>query len=239
MKGREAFQEIDYRAMFGTVAKWAVEIDRVERIPEILARAWATALSGRPGPVVIALPEDMLSARTDAEPLKAPIHISEPAPDPADLARARDLLSRAARPLILIAGSNWSEPGRAALHSFAETSDIPVVAAFRFQDRFDNFSPVYAGEAGVGMPPHIKALVREADVILALNLRFGEMTTDGYTLLRVPVPDADPRPCLGPGTGQGLCAGSRHPCQPQCRGRGADAGIRPLGGLAGKGAAEL
>ncbi len=189
MKGREAFQEIDYRAMFGTVAKWAVEIDRVERIPEILARAWMTAISGRPGPVVIALPEDMLSARTDAAPLAGPIRVGEPAAGPADLAQARDLLAGAQRPLILMGGANWSETGRAGLRRFAETSDIPVVAAFRYQDQFDNFSSVYAGEAGVGMPPHVKALIRGADVILALNTRFGEMTTDGYTLLRVPVPD--------------------------------------------------
>lgn len=188
MKGREAFQEIDYRAVFGTMAKWAVEIDRVDRIPEILARAWTTATTGRPGPVVIALPEDMLTSLTDAAPLTGPARVAEPAPSPDAVAEAEAMLSGAARPLILIGGCNWSDAGTQALQSFAEASDIPVIAAFRYQDRFDNFSAVYAGEAGVGMPAHVKALIRDADVILAVNVRFGEMTTDGYTLLSVPVP---------------------------------------------------
>ena len=188
MKGREAFQEIDYRAVFGTMAKWAVEIDRVERIPEILARAWTTATTGRPGPVVIALPEDMLTATTDAPPLQGPARIAEPAPAPEAMEEALGLLAGAERPLILIAGTSWTEGGRAALQGFAEASDIPVIAAFRYQDQFDNFSPVYCGEAGVGMPAHVKGLIRDADVILAVNARFGEMTTDAYTLLDVPVP---------------------------------------------------
>ncbi|MTE01576.1 thiamine pyrophosphate-binding protein [Paracoccus sp. YIM 132242] len=188
MKGREAFQELDYRAVFGGMAKWAVEIDHADRIPEILARAWTTATTGRPGPVVIALPEDMLTSPTDAAPLAGPARVAEPAPTPDAVAEARAMLSDAARPLILIGGCNWTAEGQQALRAFAEASDIPVIAAFRYQDRFDNFSPVYAGEAGVGMPPHVKALIRDADVILAINVRFGEMTTDGYTLLDVPVP---------------------------------------------------
>ncbi len=188
MKGREAFQEIDYPAVFGTVAKWAVEIDRVERIPEILARAWVTATTGRPGPVVIALPEDMLTTLTDAAPLTGPARIAAPAPDAAAVADALALLQGAARPLILMGGCNWTAAGQQALQSFAEASDIPVVAAFRYQDQFDNHSPVYVGEAGVGMPPHVRRLMTDADVILAINVRFGEMTTDGYTLLNVPVP---------------------------------------------------
>jgi acetolactate synthase I/II/III large subunit len=188
MKGREAFQELDYRAVFGTMAKWAVEIDDAERIPEILARAWTTATTGRPGPVVIALPEDMLTSMTDAVPLTGPTKISEPAPAAAAVEAALALLAKARRPLVLTAGANWTEGGKTALQAFAEASDIPVLAAFRFQDQFDNFSPVYAGEAGVGMPAHVKGLIRDADVILAINVRFGEMTTDGYTLLSVPVP---------------------------------------------------
>ena len=188
MRGREAFQEIDYRAVYGTMAKWAVEIDEAGRLPEILARAWATATTGRPGPVVIALPEDMLSAPTIASPLIGPARIAEPAPDAATLAEARAILAASQRPLILIGGCNWTEAGRAALKSFAEASDIPVVAAFRYQDQFDNFSTVFAGEAGVGMPPNVRRLLTQADAILAINVRFGEMTTDGYTLLKVPVP---------------------------------------------------
>ncbi|WBU53051.1 thiamine pyrophosphate-binding protein [Paracoccus sp. SCSIO 75233] len=188
MKGREAFQEIDYRAVFGTMAKWAVEIDDVDRIPEVLSRAWITATTGRPGPVVIALPEDMLTSLTDQAPLTGPARIAESAPAPDAVVEAQKLLADAKRPLILMGGCNWTDAGRDALQNFAEASDIPVVAAFRYQDQFDNHSPVYAGEAGVGMPPHVKALIREADVILAVNVRFGEMTTDGYTLLDVPVP---------------------------------------------------
>ncbi|WP_296746940.1 thiamine pyrophosphate-dependent enzyme [Mesorhizobium sp.] len=188
MKGREAFQEIDYRAVFGTMAKWAVEIDSVERIPEILGRAWVTATTGRPGPVVVALPEDMLTSLTDVAPLSGSTKVAEAAAAPEAMDEALGLLAGAKRPLLLIAGANWSQAGKRALQSFAEESDIPVVAAFRYQDQIDNFSPAYCGEAGVGMPPHVKGLVRDADVILAINTRFGEMTTDGYTLLSVPEP---------------------------------------------------
>lgn len=188
MKGREAFQEIDYRAVFGTMAKWAVEIDDVDRIPEILSRAWTMAVTGRPGPVVVALPEDMLTSETSVRPLAGPVYVAEPAPDPVALASARDILASAQRPLILMGGCNWSASGKAALQSFAEASNIPVVAAFRYQDMFDNHSPVYSGEAGVGMPQHVRNLILSADAILAINVRFGEMTTDGYTLLTVPEP---------------------------------------------------
>ncbi len=188
MKGREAFQELDYRAVFGTMAKWAVEIDAVERIPEILARAWKVATTGRPGPVVIALPEDMLTALTDVTPLSGPAEICEPAPTPLALEKAAELISAAERPLVLIGGCNWTRAGSTALKSFAEKSDIPVVAAFRYQDQFDNFSDVFCGEAGVGMPAHVRRMMTEADMILAINIRFGEMTTDGYTLLSVPEP---------------------------------------------------
>ena len=188
MKGREAFQEIDYRAVFGTMAKWAVEIDDADRIPEILARAWTTALTGRPGPVVIALPEDMLTRLTEARPLTGPTRVAEPAPDAATMAEVQAMLRAAKRPLILMGGCNWTPAGQAALQGFAEASDIPVIAAFRYQDQFDNFSPAYAGEAGVGMPAPVRRLILEADLILAINVRFGEMTTDGYTLLTVPVP---------------------------------------------------
>ena len=188
MRGREAFQELDYRAVFGSMAKWAVEIDDVDRIPEIMARAWKTALTGRPGPVVIALPEDMLTSVPTAPPLAGPTTIAAPAPAADAVAAAQAMLEGAARPLILYGGCNWTAAGRHALQRFAEGSDIPVVAVFRYQDQFDNFSPCFCGEAGVGMTPAVRALIREADVIVAVNNRFGENATDGWRLLNVPVP---------------------------------------------------
>ena len=188
MRGREAFQEVDYRAMFAPLAKWVTEVDDAARLPELLARAWVTALEGRPGPVVMALPEDMLTSLTDAPVLNAITRMAEPAPDATALAAAQQMLAQAQRPLILYGGCNWTTQGRTALQTCAEASDIPVVAAFRYQDQFDNHSACFAGEAGVGMMPHVKALIRDADVILAINVRFGEMTTDGYQVLSVPVP---------------------------------------------------
>lgn len=185
---REAFQEVDYRAVFGTVAKWAVEVDHADRIPELLSRAWAVATSGRPGPVVMALPEDMLTDLTAAEPLTGPANITAAAPDGAAMAATHALLARAERPLILIGGNLWPEAGRAALQGFAETAAIPVITAFRCQDAYDNHSPCYAGEAGVGMPPHVRDLISRADVILALGTRFDEMTTEAWQLLAVPCP---------------------------------------------------
>lgn len=188
MKDREAFQEVDYRRVFGGLAKWATEIDDVNRLPEVFARAWKTAITGRPGPVVVALPEDMLTTLTDAAPLPELRVIAEPAPDADSLAAARDALAQARAPLMFLGGANWTPEGRAALKSFAEASDIPVLSVFRYQDHFDNHSPCFCGEAGVGMWPSVKALIRDADVILAVNARFGENSTEGYTLLDVPVP---------------------------------------------------
>ncbi len=188
MKGREAFQEVDYRAMFGTLAKWVVEIDRVERIPELLARAWTVALTGRPGPVVVALPQDVLTARSDAAPLAAAPRIAEAAPEPATLQEALALIAGAERPALLIGGCNWSAAGRAALQAFAEASDIPVIAALRCQDMFDNHSPCYGGDMGLGVTEGIRTTLRDADVVLAINTRFGETTTEGYTLFAVPEP---------------------------------------------------
>ncbi len=188
MKGREAFQEIDYRAVYGTMAKWAVEIDRVERVPEILARAWKTATTGRPGPVVVALPEDMLTSMSDVAPLRGPAVVAEPAPSAAAMAEVRNILSQAKRPLILYGGCNWSAEASRQLQAFAEASDIPVVSVFRYIDQFDNHSPTFCGEAGVGMVASVKKLMGDADVILAINNRFGENSTDGYTLLSVPMP---------------------------------------------------
>ena len=188
MRDREAFQEIDYRAMFGTVAKWVTEIDDAARIPEIMARAWKTALTGRRGPVVVALPEDMLSGPATAAPLPGPVHYPEPHPDPDALAAGLAALEAAERPLLLFGGCDWTEAGSRALEAFAEASDIPVLSAFRYGDAFDNHSRCYCGEAGVGMAPLARRLLLEADAILAINARFGENSTEGWTLLDVPTP---------------------------------------------------
>ena len=185
---REAFQEINYRAYFGSIAKWVTQIDDAARIPELLARAWTTALSGRPGPVVVALPEDMLTSRCDTQTLTKSIVVPEPAPTQPAVKQTLQLLSQAERPLILAGGTRWTSEGRSALQQLAQSCNIPVLAAFRFQDVYDNHLDTYAGDAGVGMAAHTKALIQEADVILAVNVRFGEMTTDAYTLLNVPEP---------------------------------------------------
>lgn len=188
MQGREAFQEIDYRAAFGALAKWVTQVDSVDRLPEVLSRAWKTAVSGRPGPVVVALPEDILSASTDVAAVSQGVPMSEPAIDSTTLAQVQQLLSAARQPVILYGSCQWSPQGATALQQFAEQSHMPVISAFRYVDQFDNHSNVYCGEAGVGMPGYIKQLLTEADVILAINVRFGEMSTDGYTLLDVPEP---------------------------------------------------
>ena len=185
VKGREAFQEVDYTAFFGPLAKWVVEIDDVNRVPEIISRAWTVALSGRPGPVVVALPEDMLVAQSEAEPC-GPVVIPEPAPSAADVRGIADRLTAAERPVILLGGTRWTEDSARAIEGFASTHDVPVVAAFRFHDIIDNDCPAYAGDAGVAMNGYMKSLLHEADLILAVNIRFGELTTDGYSLFTAP-----------------------------------------------------
>ncbi len=187
-QGREAFQEVDYRAFFGPIAKWATEITAPDRVPEVLQRAWTTAISGRPGPVVVALPEDVLSGTTSADPLSAPIRIAEAAPGSESLGQIAAALAGAEHPLIIAGGGGWRPEGRAALQSLAETAQIPVTTAFRYNDLIDNRSPVYAGDAGVGMPGNVRSMIETADAILALNIRFGEMTTDAYRLFGVPKP---------------------------------------------------
>lgn len=189
LREREAFQEVDYRAVFGSMVKWVTEIEHTERVPELVARAWKVAISGRPGPVVVALPENTLNGSTDAVmPVASVRPLAEPAPDPAALADARAMLEAAKRPLMIVGGSMISEDSQRRLEHFAQSSNIPAIAAFRYQDCFDNHSSAFCGEAGVGMPPHVQQLIREADTILAVNVRFGEMTTNAYTLMDVPVP---------------------------------------------------
>jgi len=185
-RDREMFQEVDYRQYFGPIAKWATEIEHVERIPEIISRAWMTALSGRPGPVVVALPENVVSEMTDVEPISRSAPLPVPSATSTSLDSVRTALTEAERPVILMGGGGWTEAGSSALEHFAAASDIPVVAAFRYQDMYDNNAPTYAGEAGVGMLPQVKATLTNADLILAIGVRFGEMTTDAHTLFDLP-----------------------------------------------------
>jgi acetolactate synthase-1/2/3 large subunit len=184
---REAFQEIDYRRMFEPMTKWVAQIDRVERIPELVARAFSVACAGRPGPVVLALPEDMLRAESDTADARA-YRVVRPSPAAADVDGVRSLLEQCERPLAIIGGAGWTPRATRDLRTFLEASAIPAGAAFRRQDALDNDSPSYVGDVGIGINPALAARVRDADLILAVGPRLGEMTTSGYTLLDVPVP---------------------------------------------------
>jgi len=184
---REAFQEIDYRRMFGPLAKWVAQIDRVDRVPEYLARAFATACSGRPGPVVLALPEDMLTRETDVGDAR-PFAPVQPHPAPGDIARLRELLAGAKRPLAIVGGPGWTAQAARDVRTFVEANELPAGAAFRRQDALDNDSPSYVGDVGIGLNPKLAARVREADLVLAIGPRLGESTTSGYTLLTSPTP---------------------------------------------------
>jgi len=184
---REAFQEIDYRAMFGGVAKWAAQIDRADRIPEYVAHAWRTAMSGRPGPVVLALPEDMLSTRAEVDDV-ARVDAVAAAPDTELVAAAARRIGLAKRPLVIVGGSRWDAAACRALREVAEALELPVACGFRNQDLFDNRHRLYAGDVGIGINPKLAARVREADVLLVIGERLGEMTTSGYSLLAAPAP---------------------------------------------------
>jgi acetolactate synthase I/II/III large subunit len=190
-RDREAFQEVDYRQMFGPgtlgFAKWVGEVQDADRLPEYVARAFHTAMQGRPGPVVLALPEDMLRAPTAAAvlPRVAP---AQAAPTPAALAELSRLLEAAERPFVIAGGSGWDAASCLALERFAEAWQLPVGCAFRFQDVFDNRHPNYAGDVGIGINPKLAARIGAADLVLALGARLGEMTTGGYELLRAPRP---------------------------------------------------
>ncbi|MGH7120972.1 MAG: thiamine pyrophosphate-dependent enzyme [Acetobacteraceae bacterium] len=180
-RDRDAFQEIDYRRMFGPVAKWVTEIDHARRIPEIVAHAVDVAMSGRPGPVVIALPEDMQRQVADVPDIGvAPIAL--PLPDPAALERLSALLARARKPIALIGGSLWSERGRASLARFLTRHDVPVTVGFRRQALYDATLENFVGDLGVGSDPALVAKAKEADLVLAIGTRLGEAPTQGYTL---------------------------------------------------------
>jgi len=190
-RDREAFQELDYRQVFGPgtlgMAKWVAEVESAQRLPEYIARAFHTALQGRPGPVVLALPEDMLT-----QPCAAPVLPRvKPAlawPAPGGLRDLRAMLVQAQRPLLIAGGSGWTAESAAALQRFAENWQLPVGCGFRFQDTFDNRHPLYAGDVGIGINPKLAQRIREADLVLAVGVRLGEMTTGGYTLLEAPRP---------------------------------------------------
>jgi acetolactate synthase-1/2/3 large subunit len=184
---REAFQEIDYRRMFGQVAKWVAQIEDANRIPEYLSRAFATATSGRPGPVVLALPEDMLTDLTSAADAK-PWQQVRTHPSAEDIEKTVEILSEAERPVIIVGGSGWSEATRHGLQAFAEKSAIPVVNSFRCQDYFDHEHPNYIGDLGLGVNPALTERIRDADTLLVIGARLGEMTSGGFQLINIPTP---------------------------------------------------
>jgi acetolactate synthase-1/2/3 large subunit len=185
--GREAFQEVDFRQMFGPLAKWVAQVDDPRRLPELVSRAFSLAVSGRPGPVVLALPEDLLSEpceAADAEPHQAvQAHAGA-----GELAALRALLADAERPLMIVGGGGWTSQAAADALAFAEANRLPTGASFRRQDRIDNRSSVYVGDVGLGINPRLAGRVREADVLIAAGPRLGEATTSGYTLVDIPVP---------------------------------------------------
>ncbi len=187
MRDREAFQEVNYLSFFAPLAKRVERIDDARRIPEYIARAFATAMNGRPGPVVLVLPEDMLTQLVDV-PVLPRVEAVESWSDPGSLRRLREMLLASTRPLVIAGGGGWTQQSAQALQRFAENWKLPVGNAFRFQDTFDNHHPLYAGDVGIGLSPRLAARVKDSDLIIAIGPRLGEMTTGGYTLLEAPRP---------------------------------------------------
>lgn len=188
MMEREAFQEIDFRQMFGPLSKWVAQIDDPARIPEMMARAFAVATAGRPGPVVLALPEDMLAECVDVEDAES-YPIARACPGVEALEDLVALLGASKRPLLVLGGGGWDEDAIANVQAFAVRLGIPVVASFRRQDYFDNSHPLFAGYLGLGINPKLAQSVRDADLLLVLGARLGEVATSGYSLVNIPVPD--------------------------------------------------
>jgi acetolactate synthase-1/2/3 large subunit len=188
-RDREAFQEMDYNSFFGPntkgLAKRVERVDDPARIPEYVARAFATAMNGRPGPVVVVLPEDMLVKEVTTRPLPR-IEPVEAWSDPGALRQLREMLLQSQKPFVIAGGGGWTPQAAQALQRFAENWKLPVGNAFRFQDTFDNHHPQYAGDVGIGISPKLAQHIRESDLILAIGPRLGEMTTSGYTLLTAP-----------------------------------------------------
>lgn len=190
-RDREAFQEVDFNSFFGPstrgMAKRVERVDDPARIPEYVARAFATAMNGRPGPVVVVLPEDMLVKTVNTRPLPRVEPVQAWA-DPGALRQLREMLLVAQRPFVIAGGSGWTSQSAQALQRFAENWKLPVGNAFRFQDTFDNYHPLYAGDVGIGINPKLAQRIRESDLVIAIGSRLGEMTTGGYTLLQAPKP---------------------------------------------------
>jgi acetolactate synthase I/II/III large subunit len=184
---REAFQEVDFRRMFGQMAKWVAQIDQADRIPEYISHAFHVATSGRPGPVVLALPEDMLAATAQVADAR-PFQRIKANPGAGDLDRLRDMLDASSRPLAILGGGDWSQSACADIRSFLEANNLPTACSFRRQDLLDNHHPNYCGDVGIGINPLLAQRIRDADLILAIGPRLGEMTTGGYTLFSAPCP---------------------------------------------------
>jgi acetolactate synthase-1/2/3 large subunit len=187
-RDREGFQEVNLRAMFAPLAKWVAEIDDAARIPEYVARAFQTAMSGRAGPVVLSLPEDTLSEQVALPAAVPPVAATSAAPHAADLTQLTAMLESASRPLIIVGGSGWSTDSCHVLTDFAAASALPLLSGFRRQDLIDNRHDNYCGHLGLGVNPSLAERVRSADLIVAVGSRLGENTTGGYTLLTPPVP---------------------------------------------------
>ena len=190
-RDREAFQEVDYSSFFGPstrgFAKRVERIDNADRIPEYVARAFATAMNGRPGPVVLVLPEDMLTRMTAARPLPR-VEAVQAWSDPGALRTLREMLLACRQPLVIAGGGGWTPQSAQALQRFAENWRLPVGNAFRFQDTFDNYHPLYAGDVGIGLNPKLAARIKASDLIIAIGPRLGEMTTGNYSLIEAPQP---------------------------------------------------
>ncbi len=187
MKERGAFQEMDYRAVFGSMTKWTAEIDAPSRMAEFVSRAFHQAMAGRPGPVVLALPEDMLSEPVDIPDAPAFVPV-EPAPDLDDLARVSQLLAEAHRPVLILGGTRWSPQSCAEITRFAERHQLPVITSYRRLTLFDALHPNYAGDLGIGPNPKLIARIKSADLVILAGGRLGEIPSQAYTLLDIPSP---------------------------------------------------
>jgi acetolactate synthase-1/2/3 large subunit len=187
VREREAFQELDYRAVFGSMTKWVVEVDHADRITEFVSRAFYTASSGRPGPVVMALPKDILSERTSVAnaPAFEPVETS---PGEEEMARLGELLAESKSPLFVLGGSRWSETARRQIHEFAETTGLPIATSYRRSTLFDPLHPLYAGDLGLGPNPKLVARAKAADLLVLIGGRLGEIPSQGYSLLSSPSP---------------------------------------------------